>query len=521
MDLRRLITPKTPAAFSQSPWLARRWSAVAIPVAVASVLLTFGLLSWQPWRSGTISAGRIESLAVLPLANLSGDLGQGYFVDGMTEELITALAQISTLRVISRTSVMPYKEGNKPLSQIARELNVDAVVEGSVRRSGDHVRVTAQLINASTDRHLWAKSYEGDLRDVLVLQHDVALAIANEVGGKLNPQQQPGFASVSMRTAGASQVNPEAYEAYLRGSSYMDSGDFQKGIDYFNQAIRVDPDYAPPYAKLASAYYELTFFNLVAPGIAFSKMKEAATKALEKDERLPEAHGALAWVKLHHDWDFPGAEREFKRALELNPNDADIHHEYSHYLMAMGRIEESVEESNRAVELDPIDTSLTSCLCWHRYSAHQYNESVEQALKAIQMEPNLDWTHVILGWDYEQQGKFDEAIPEFQRAANLSGGGEFALAALGHAFAAAGKRKEADEVLAKLKEKGKHGYISPLDVAIIYTGLGDKEKALQWLQKAFEERSTFLIYSKWEPRLDPLRSDPQFRNLMLRIGLPP
>jgi tetratricopeptide (TPR) repeat protein len=347
----------------------------------------------------------------------------------------------------------------------------------------------------------------------LALENELAAEISREIGGTLNPQQQ-------VRLASTRKVNPEAYELYLRGSSYFDEFDLLKSVNYLNQAIKLDPNYAASYAKMAEAYYFLGFFNLMAPNVAFPRMKDAALKALERDENLAAAHGALALVKLHYDWDFPGAEKEFKRALELNPNDADIRHDYSHYLIAMGRLEESATESDRALQLDPVDTGLRACLCWHRYSARQYGESVAQALKAIQAEPDDSWSHTILGWDYEQQGRFEEAISELQTAVKLFGDKEFALAALGHAYALAGKKQQTEEVLAKLKNMEKHGYVSAFDMAVIYTGAGDKEKALQWLEKAFEERSSFLIYSRWEPRLDPLRSDPRFQALLRRIGLP-
>jgi serine/threonine protein kinase/Tfp pilus assembly protein PilF len=457
----------------------------------------------------------IESLAVLPLQNLSGDPAQEYLADGMTEELTTELAQISPLRVISRTSVMQYKGTKKPLPQIARELNVDAVVEGSVQRSGDRVRITAQLIHAPTDRRLWTRSYERELREVLSLENEVAQAISKEVGSKLSSQQQMHVSASATRV-----VSPDAYEAYLRGSSHLDSGDLQKANDYFTQAIKLDPGYAPPYVKLATSYYFQAFFNLLPPNVAFPKMRDAATKALQIDEAFPEAHGVLALVHLHYDWDWAEAEREFKRALQLNPNQADIRHEYSHFLMTMGRMEESVSESKRAIQLDPMDTILTACVCWHRYSAREYHVSMEQALKSVQTDPNLDWTHIILGWDYEQLGKFQEAISEFQKAVTLSGGNSFSRAALGHAFAAAGQREEALGILASLEKPSQHVYVSPFDIALIHTALGDKEKAFEWLQRAYEERSCFLIYLKWEPRLDPLRSDPRFQHLQHQVGLP-
>ncbi len=516
-DLERLRQGGAPKrALYRKGALAQRWPlmGIAATIALVAILAAFNAGGWRDrlLRSGA-GIGPIQSLAVLPLQNLSGDPAQDYFADAMTEQLTTDLAQISSRRVISRTSAMNYKGAKKPLPQIARELNVDGVVEGSVQRSGQQVRITAQLIYGATDQHMWAKTYERPLQDVLALENDLAAEISREVGGTLNPQQQ-------VRPASTRQVNPEAYELYLRGSSYFDEFNLLKSVDYLNQAIKLDPSYAASYAKMAEAYYFLGFFNLMAPNAAFPRMKDAALKALERDENLAAAHGALALVKLHYDWDFPGAEKEFKRALELNPNDADIRHDYSHYLIAMGRLEESATESDRALQLDPVDTGLRACLCWHRYSARQYGESVAQALKAIQAEPNDGWSHIILGWDYEQQGRFEQAISELQKAVKLFGEKEFALAALGHAYAVGGKKQQTEEVLAKLKAIEGHGYLSAFDMAIIYTGAGDKEKALQWFQKAFEERSSFLIYSRWEPRLDPLRSDPRFQDLLRRIGLP-
>jgi serine/threonine protein kinase/Flp pilus assembly protein TadD len=518
VDLRRLGASASShaggaAAKSRS---SRRIPLIVAATALIALVMLLSLLNPGHWRDRLPHGSKpehIESLAVLPLANLSGDPAQDYFADAMTEQLTTDLAQISSLRVISRTSAMNYKGAKKPLPQIARELNVDGVVEGSVQRSGQQVRITAQLMYGPTDQHMWAKTYERPLQDVLALENELAAEISKEVGGTLNPQQQ-------VRLASTRQVNPESYELYLKGSSYFDEFDLLKSVDYLNQAIKLDPNYAASYAKMAEDYYFLGFFNLMAPNVAFPRMKDAALKALERDENLAAAHGALALVKLHYDWDFPGAEKEFKRALELNPNDADIRHDYSHYLIAMGRLEESATESDRALQLDPVDTGLRACLCWHRYSARQYGESVAQALKAIQAEPDDSWSHIILGWDYEQQGRFEEAISELQTAVKLFGDKEFALAALGHAYALAGKKQQTEEVLAKLKNMEKHGYVSAFDMAVIYTGAGDKEKALQWLEKAFEERSSFLIYSRWEPRLDPLRSDPRFQALLRRIGLP-
>ncbi len=484
------------------PWV---WAAAAA-VALAVVLAAVKLGGWHELRRGK-TAPRIESLAVLPLENFSHDPEQEYFADGMTEALITDLAKIGALRVISRTSVMQYKGAKKPLPEIARQLNVDAVVEGSVQRSGDRVRITAQLIQAAADKHLWAESYERDLRDILALQSEVAQAIASQVQIKLAPEQKA-------RLAGARPVNPQAYEAYLKGSSTCDSGALEK-------AIQLDPGYAPAYSAMADCAYIPGLFGLVPPKEAFSKMREAASKALERDNHLFRPHGSLALVRLHYDWNWAEAEKEFRRALELNPNDADIHHMYAHYLLTTGRHEESVSETRLAVDLDPFDADLVACLGWHSLYARQYDQAREHALKAIEMEPKMDWGHLILGWAYEQKGMLDEATAEFRKAVELSGRSPYALASLGHAFALSGKRRQAKEVLAKLsRDQMKGKYVSPYEIAAIYIGMGDKDQAVSWLQKAFEERSGFLVHLEWDPRFDALRPDPRFQDLLRRVGLP-
>ena len=489
--------------------------AVAFVVIIAGLVAVLVFTDPGQWHERLVApfSPPIRSVAVLPLENLSGDTTQEYFADGMTDALITELARTGTLQVISRTSVMPYKKAMKPLPAIARELKVDAIVEGTVQRSGNHVRVTAQLIRASIDRHLWANTYDGDLSNVLTLQGDIALAIAKQVQGKLGAAQPAAITK-------SRQVRPEAYEAYLKGNYYLDSGDLQKSIEYFNEAIKLDPDYAPPFAHMARAYFFLTFFSEMPPNVGWGNVMQAATTAIQKDESLPEAHGSLALAMLHYNWDWAGAEREFKRALELNPSDADIRHDYAHYLMAMGRTSESAAESDRAVQLDPIGSQLTSCLCWHRFAARQYDQSIEQATRFLHNQPKNRWAHTILGWDYEQKGQYPEAISEFQRAVELSRGDPFYLAALGHAFAMAGKTADAHEVLRKLNELSRQRYVSPFDVALIYIALGEKDHSFEWLQRAFIDRSSFLVYSKWEPRLDPLRSDPRFHDLVRRIGLP-
>jgi adenylate cyclase len=455
----------------------------------------------------------VRTIAVLPLQNLSGDAAQDYLADGMTEALTTDLARMESLQVISRTSAVQYKAAKKSLPVIARELNADAVVEGSVQRSGNRVRVTAQLVRASDDRHLWANTYERDFPDVLALQDEVASAIAKQIETQLGGPTPAPAPKVQA-------INPEAYETYLRANSYLDSFDLQKSIDYYNQAIKLDPNYAPAYAHMAQAYSFLAFFGAVSPSEGWGKAKEAASLAVQKDERLPEGHGALALAKLHYDWDFAGAEQEFKRALELNPSDADVRHEHAHYLMAVGRLAESEAESRRAVELDPVGGALTSCLCWHSFAARDYDEAVRLAAKFLKSQPDDSWERTILGWTYEQKRMPDQAIVEFKKAVEATNGDPFFVAALGHAYALSGNRREAEKVLQTLSDRAKKSYVSPFDLALIYTALGEKDKAFALLDKAVAEHSTFLVYTKWEPRLDPLRSDTRFQDLLRRIGLP-
>jgi serine/threonine protein kinase/TolB-like protein/Flp pilus assembly protein TadD len=522
-DLERMKRDKTSGqvVLRRPSRLAQRWPLVGIGATIALFAVVVGL-NLGGFRDRLLApvagASHMQSLAVLPLVNLSGDKGQEYFADGMTEAVTTDLARMETAQVISRSSTMQYKGATKPLPVIARELHADVVVEGSVQRSGDRVRITAQLISAATDKHLWAQTYERDFRDILALQDDVASAIAQQIESRLGgprPQSLPKPQTVS----------PEAYETYLKANSYQDQLDLQKSIDYYNQAIKLDSNYAPAYAHMSTSYFFLGFFSVIPPSQAWGKVKELAMLAIQKDDQLPDGHAALASAKLHYDWDFAGAEREFKRALELNPNNADIRHEYAHYLMAMGRMAESAAESKRALDLDPVDDNLTDCLCWHSFAARQYDDSIRMARDLLIRVPDDTWEMAILGWDYEQKRMHEQAIAEFKKAVELTDKNSpdfspFFLAGLGHSYALAGRRSDAEQVLRGLLGRARKSYVSPFDIALIYAALGEKDTAFTWMEKAVEERSTWLVYSKWEPRLDPLRSDPRFRDLLRRIGFP-
>jgi TolB-like protein/Tfp pilus assembly protein PilF len=461
------------------------------------------------------SAQRIRSLAVLPLENLSGDAAQDYFADGMTEELTTNLAKIGALRVISRTSAVRYKGTKKSLPEIARELNVDGVVEGSVERSGDRVRITAQLIHGPTDTHLWAESYERDLRDVLALEDEVAKAIADEVRIKLTPSERAGL-------AGARPVDPEVYEAYLKGRYYWSQrtaeGE-QKGLEYFQRAITLDPNYAVAYAGVADSYVVLGAHGHLPVKEAFPKARAAAIRALELDGTLAEAHTSLGTVKTFYDWDWPGSEREFRRALELNPNYPTGHHWFSHYLAAVGRLDEAVDEIKRARELDPFGVTVNIWLAATLYYSHRYDEAIKQYRTTLELYPERTDVYGSIGDCYAQKGMHPEAVAEWQQSLALGGDAQLA-AHLERAYKSSGYTGYLQARLDQMKASAQTKAVSPLDFAYTYSLLGDKEHTLEWLEKAYEARDPWL-YVKADPRLDNLRADARFQSLIRRMGLPP
>ncbi|HEY3203865.1 MAG TPA: protein kinase, partial [Thermoanaerobaculia bacterium] len=480
-------------------------------------LIAFVLLSVHEVRRRSIpnATGAIQSLAVLPLENLSRDPEQEYFADGMTEELIATVSQISALRVISRTSVMQYKAARKPLPEIARALNVDAVVEGSVLLSGNRVRVTAQLIQARGDRHLWAKSYERDLREVLSLQGEVARAIAQEIQAKLTPQEQASLSATR-------PVDSEAHEAYLKGRYSLNKSteeSIRKAIEYFNQAIAKDPGSGRAYAGLADSYSALRSVY-AAPREVMPKAKAAAIKAVELDEKLPEAHVSLANVKFFYDFDWPGAEKEFQRALELNPNSADAHEAYATYLAAMERHAEAATHIERAERLDPLSLLVLTDAAWVFYCAREYDQAIEASRKAVDLDQRFWPAYTYLGLAYEKKGRFAEAIAALEKARELDDNPTI-LEMLGGAYAASGRRDDARKVLGELTERSKKGYVCPYEVATVYVGLGEKDSALRWLEKAEEDRADCVPWMRPDPKLDPLRSDPRFRELLRRVGFPP
>jgi len=434
----------------------------------------------------------------------------------MTDELISDLGQISALRVISRTSVMGYKRARKPLPQIARELNVDAVVEGTVLRSGDQVRITAQLIEASTDKHLWSQSYEGELRDTLALQNQVARAIADQIRIKLNPQEQAVLKSAKV-------VNPESYESYLKGRYFWNkrtAEGLKVALAYFNQAIEEDPKYAQAYSGLADTYALLGDWQyaVMTPKEALPKAKVAAIKALELDGALGEAHNSLAFCLDGFDWDFNSAGKEFGRAIDLNPGYATAHHWYAWHLSLLGRYDEAIAEMRKAENLDPLSLIINADLAELLVLARSYDESIKQSRKTIEMDPNFALAHNQLAQAYLQKHMNDEAVAELQKAAQLSGGSPTVMANLARAYAASGKRSEAIKLLSDLKKRSNSIYSHGSEIAVIYAALGDRDQAMSWLEKGYEERFNPGVLLR--PGFDPLRSDPRFQDLVRRLGLP-
>ena len=460
---------------------------------------------------------RIQSVAVLPLENLSRDPEQEYFADGLSEALITMLAKIGDLRVVSRTSAMQYKGVHKPLREIARELEVDMIVEGTVLRAGRRVRITAQLIDALKESHLWAESYERDLRHVLSLQAEIAQSVAREIQIKLTPQERAQLAE-------AQTVDPDAYEAYLKGRYYWNkrSGDsISKGASCFQQAIERDPKYAAAYSGLADCASSAGWFAYLRPEDGFGKGRILARKAIEIDRGLAEAHASLGWALTHYDYDFEAAEREYERSIELNPRYATTHEWFGLLLGPLGRFEEAFTEFKRAVRLDPLSLIIHAAFAWTYYCARLYDESIEQCNRILDLDPNFTPAWYALGAPMMLKGKHNDAISAFQKGVELSSCAGAYVGGLGWAFAKVGRRNEALAILDELFRKIADGkYVMATQVAIIYAELQQKDEAISWLEKGYQERSPWMVYLNTDPRYDVLRSDPRFCDLLRRMKFP-
>jgi TolB-like protein/DNA-binding winged helix-turn-helix (wHTH) protein/Tfp pilus assembly protein PilF len=501
--------PERPAeAQPRRPSRFRRYVIAATVFLVAAAALVF-------IQSQSRTPALIRSLAVLPLENLSGDPSQEYFSDGMTDELITELGRIGDLRVISRTSAMTYKGARKPLPQIARELNVDAAVEGTVLRSGKSVRITAQLILAATDKHLWAESYEVELRDIFSVQKQVARSIAEQVRIKLNPAQQTQLNQPKT-------IDAEAHEDYLKGRYFWNkrTGDgLTKAVDYFNQAIAKDPGYAQAYTGLADSYALIGDwqYGIMAPKEAYPRAKSAAAKAIALDNTLGEAHVSLAWCLDGFDWDWAAAGKEFTRGIELSPSYATAHHWYGWHLATLGRHSEAVAELEKAESLDPLSLIIGADLAEELLIARRYDEAAKQCRKTMNLDPSFALTHYVLGNLFVQERMYKEGIAELKQAIQASPGSTAFSANLAYAYARSGQREDAVRILNNLKDRGHGAFSNAPEIALVYVGLGDKDQAMAWLEKAYAERFNPGVLLR--PCFDPLRSDPRFRDLLRRIGI--
>jgi TolB-like protein/DNA-binding winged helix-turn-helix (wHTH) protein/Flp pilus assembly protein TadD len=478
--------------------------------AVGLLLLSAWVLSHRQH-----AVANIRSIAVLPLANLSGDTAQEYFADGMTDELIAQLGQISALRVISRTSAMTYKNTRKSLADVARELDVQAVVEGSVLRVGDRVRITAQLIRVPADEHLWAHSYEGSFPDTLMLQGEVSQAIARQILATLSPRDEAALSK-------ARTLNSDAYEAYLKGRYFWNkrnAAGLKKAIEYFQRAIAADPGYAEAYSGLADAYalaggWE---YGVLAPQEAAPRARDAASRAVLLNPALSEAHTSLAFALDISTWDWSGAEREFRRALDLNPGYATAHHWYGYHLMMVGRDDEGIAELKRAESLDPLSLIISAGVADVLFIAHRFDEAMRQLQKTLEMDPNFAMAHYQRGQVLVQQHKLDAAISEFGRAIELAGHSPAFDANLANAYAASGRTTDARRTAADLEHLPEQSGSLDANIAMIYVGLGDTEQAMHWLERAYQARFEAIMLVR--PQFDPLRANPRFQALMGRLGL--
>jgi TolB-like protein/DNA-binding winged helix-turn-helix (wHTH) protein/Flp pilus assembly protein TadD len=489
-------------------------SKLLFAAAALLLLLVAGFLVYRKTEPGGTKQPAIKSLAVLPLKNLSGDASQDYLADGMTETLIGTLASIHNLRVTSRTSVMRFKDTHLSVPEIARTLQVDAIVEGSVIRDGTRIRVHAQLIRVATDEHFWAETYDRELRDVLSLQSDVAQSIARKVEVTVTGEEYA-------RLSSALTVDPGAYEAYLKGRYYWNkrtADSMLKAALYFEDAISKDPGYGAAYSGLADCNSGLAWHGFVSPAEVLPKAYTAAQKAVEIDPQSAEAHASLALV-LDHKWDWAGAEVEFKRAFELNPQYANAHHWYGDYLSIQGRHDEALVEAKRALELDPLNLMIGTWVGLRYYLASRYDGAIEQSQNTVDLDPNFAAAHLILGESYVQQGKHKEGLDELQKAASLSGDSPLYMAQVGVSLALAGEKKEARRVIRELQDISGKRYVSPYGVAQIYAALNDKEQTYKWLETAYRDRAVWLSYLAVDPVFHSIRSEERFRDLLHRVGL--
>jgi len=488
-----------------------------IPALVAVVLIVIALIVWQPWeQKETVPIPSDNpSIAVLPFVDLSPKKDQEYFCDGMTDEIIAKLSRFKGWKVIPRTSMMRYKNTNKDIIQIGQELDVTTILEGSIGKERDDIRVNAKLIRIEDSISLWSDTYEKKLESVFAIQSDVAEKIANALQVELSPEEKE-------RLEKKPTENLEAYNSYLRGRFFWNrrtEEDIKKAIKYFEQAIEKDPNYALAYTGLADSYNMLGSYELLEPNEAYPNARKAALRALDIDNTLGEAHASLARVKHCFDWDWEGAEMEFKRAIDLNPSYATSHSWYSALLVYSGRFDEALEEVKRAQELDPLSLVIITQVGSISFYQRQYDKAIEQCKRALEINPDFSWTHKVLARIYVQKSEVEEAIAEAQKAVTLSGGSTEYQSILGYIYAVNGEKKEAKNILKQLEELEKKKNISLFHKALIYEALGETDQAFSFLEASFERREFGMLTLKVSPELDSLRSDPRFKVLMEKVGL--
>jgi TolB-like protein/Tfp pilus assembly protein PilF len=505
------ISAKRSGFFTHTRKWVRRKPAIA--ALIASSVALAAAMGWNFWKSELLRAAPEKSIAVLPFQNLSPDPDNAYFADGIHEEILTRLAGIADLKVISRTSTQRYQSKPRNLRKIADQLGVANILEGSVQKVADQVRISVQLINAQTDAHLWADTYDRKLTDVFLVETDIAKTIADNLKAKLTRSERQ---AIAVRPT----ANPEAYELYLKGRFLWNKrtgADLRKAIDYFNQAIAKDPNYALAYAGLADCYDLLHEYSDLSPKESYPKAKAAAIKALELDDTLGEAHTSLAYSLVNYDWDWRSAEREYQRAIQLNPNYATAHQWYAECLSMLGRHTEAIAEIKRAHQLDPLSLIINQGVGGKYLYARRYDEAMAQFRRTLELYPHFPPTHQRLAWCYAQKRMYDEAITEMQRAVELSGNSTQMIAALGYAYAAAGRRDTAQGIIAELERRSKESYVDNYFVATIFAALEEKDEAFALLNKACAERSYWMPWINIDPQLDNLRSDPRFDSLVQRV----
>ncbi len=489
-----------------------------IGLTAASLLVVLAYAAWHRSALGTRPSSGKAILAVLPFDNLNHDPDQEFFSDGLTEEMIAQLGKLNPewLSVIARGSVAKYKGSSMAVSQIGKELHADYLLQGSVRRAPDRVRITVQLIQVRDQTDLWTESYDRELKDILALQDSVARSIADQIHITLTAEQQT-------RLARPRQLEPAAYEAYLKGRYYWNkrtAEGMQKASIYFQQAINADPAYGAAYSGLADCNSGLTWHGFNSPAETLPRANAAALKAIEIDPQSAEAHASLGLV-LNHMLDWPGAEREFKRALQLDPHYANVHHWYGDNLSAKGRHDEALLEAKQALQLDPLNLMIGTWVGLRYYLARKYDRAIEQGRNTVELDPNFAAAHLLLGESYIQTGLHEQGLAELKKAAGLSGNSPLYLAQVGVAYASAGRKAEALRIIGQLQRVSSERYVSPYGLAQIYAALNDKEQTFAWLQTAFDEHAVWISYLAVDPVFDRFRSDQRFQDLLRRLALLP